>query len=383
MAVLKDYAFASGGIIWKIIDRTKYDSRSLKYKVSMVIGLALVCWFPLAIISFVQLGGEQFYLLFIRDIATHVRIILVLPILIFARQSLNNEFNKMISIFHETKIIGPENAAGFQKVMDWIMKWRNSWLVDILLILLVYSSFFVQQTSLITNSVSYAPWLLYHNNITPAGWWYLVFSLPIIQLLLYRWMYTILLWIIFLRKISKLDLHLSALHPDGMGGLGFLNYTQRSYFPVAFAFSCLAAGGLNNMIIFSETSIVDYKLLIGSLLIFVLLLFILPLFVFVPRLYVVKRKYFLTYSMQAWLFARKYEAELKEFYNTEENKPDSSWHVDLIGSFEKTSSMNIVIIQKTTVVAFVVAVIVPFLAVVAQEAPLKDIFVTLFSKFLG
>ena len=193
-----------------------------------------------------------------------------------------------------------------------------------------------------------------------------LFSLPITQLLLYRWLFTIFLWIIFLRKISSLDLHLSSLHPDGMGGLGFLNYTQRSYFPVAFAFSCLAAGGLNNMIIFSETSIVDYKLLIGSLLIFVLLLFILPLLVFVPRLYAVKRKCFLTYSMQAWLFARKYEAELKEFYDTEENKPDSSWHVDLIGSFEKTSSMNIVIIQKTTLVTFVVAVIVPFLAVVAQ-----------------
>ena len=383
MAVLKDYAFASGGIIWKIIDRTKYDSRSLKYKVSMVIGLALVCWFPLAIISFVQLGGEQFYLLFIRDIATHVRFLLVLPILLFARRSLNKSFNNMIGIFLETKIIGPENAAAFQKVMDWIMKWRNSWLVDILLILLVYSSFFVQQTSLITNSVSYAPWLLYHNNITPAGWWYLVFSLPIIQLLLYRWMYTILLWIIFLRKISKLDLHLSAPHPDGMGGLGFVKYTQLGYFPVAFAFSSLTAGALNNMIIFSEASVQDYKVLMGSLFIFVLLLFILPLLVFVPLLASVKRKYFIAYSTQAWPFARKYEEELINFHKTEETKPDSSWHVDMVDSFEKTANMKIVLIDKTILGAFVFAVVLPFMAVVAQKIPLKEIIVTLISKFMG
>ena len=39
--------------------------------------------------------------------------------------------------------------------------------------------------------------------------------------------------------------------------------------------------------------------------------------------------------------------------------------------------------QKTALAKlFVVAVIVPFLAVVAQEAPFEEIFVTLFSKFL-
>ncbi len=383
MAVLKDYAFASGGLIWKIIDRTKYDSRSLKYKVAMVIGLALVCWLPLAVISFIQLGSEQFYQLFIRDIATHVRFLLVLPILLFARRSLNISFNNMLSIFHESKIIDHENAEGFQKVIDWLMRWRNSWLVDILLILLVYSAFFVQQKSLITPTGNYAPWLLYHNKITGAGWWYLVFSLPIIQLLLYRWLYTILLWIIFLRKISKLDLHLSALHPDGMGGLGFLKYTQLGYVPVAFAFSSLTAGALNNMIIFSATSVQDYKVFIGSLLIFVLLLFILPLLVFVPLLSAVKRKYFITYSMQAWPFARKYEEELIDFYKTGESKPDSSWHVDMADSFEKTASMKIVLIDKTIMVAFVVAVVLPFIAVVAQEIPLKDILVTLISKFMG
>jgi hypothetical protein len=379
----KDYAFASGGIMWKIMDRSKYEGKSLKNKVSLVIGLMLFCWVPLAIISFIQLGREQFYLLFIRDIATHVRFILVLPILLFARQSLNKSFNNMISTFHETKIIDQENSEGFEKVIEWLIKWRNSWVVDILLIILVYSAFFVQQTRLINESGTYAPWLLYENKITAAGWWYLIFSLPIIQMLLYRWLFTIFLWIIFLRKISKLDLHLSALHPDGMGGLGFMKYTQIGYFPVAFAFSSLTAGALNNILIFTETSIHDYKVLIGSLFIFVLLLFILPLLVFVPLLSAVKRKYFLTYSLQAWPFARKYEEELKEFYKTEENKPDSSWHVDMADSFEKTANMKIVLIDKTILAVFIIAVVLPFLAVIAQEIPLRDVIFMLASKFLG
>ena len=383
MTTERDYAFASGGIIWKLIDRTRYEGKSLKSKVSLVIVLILFCWMPLAIMSFIQLGREQFYLLFIRDIATHVRFILVLPILLLARQTLNKSFNNMIRTFRETKIIDLDNEEGFQEVIKWLIKWRDSWLVDILLIVLVYSAFFVQQTRLISETGAYAPWLLYENKVTPAGWWYLVFSLPIIQMLLYRWLFTIFLWIIFLRKISRLDLHLSALHPDGMGGLGFMKYTQLGYFPVAFAFSSLTAGALNNMLIFSETSIHDYKVFIGALFIFVLLLFILPLLVFVPLLSTVKRKYFLNYSLQAWPFARRYEKELKEFYKTEENKPDSSWHVDMSDSFEKTANMKIVLIDKTILVAFIVAIIVPFLAVIAQEIPLRDVIFMLASKFLG
>jgi len=137
------------------------------------------------------------------------------------------------------------------------------------------------------------------------------------------------------------------------------------------------------MIIFSEASVQDYKVLMGSLFIFVLLLFILPLLVFVPLLASVKRKYFIAYSTQAWPFARKYEEELINFHRTEATKPDSSWHVDMADSFAKTANMKIVLIDKTLMGAFIFAVVLPFIAVVAQEIPLKDIIVTLISKFMG
>ena len=132
------------------------------------------------------------------------------------------------------------------------------------IILLVYSSFYFQENNRINQSSTYAPWHMADDKIIAAGWWYLVFSLPILQMLLYRWLYTIFLWIFFLRKLSKLNLHLSALHPDGVGGLGFLQYTQLSFFPVAFAFSALAAGVMNNMMIFSGVSLIEYKMAIGA-----------------------------------------------------------------------------------------------------------------------
>ena len=383
MAAIKDYAFASGGIFWKIFDRSKFESKSLRHQVFMMLLLILVCWLPIAGLSFVQLGWNRFYELFLRDIATQVRFLVVLPILLVSRRSLNKSFNQMISFFYETKIVDADNEQAFEKVLNWLIKSSNSKIIDGVLLVLVYSSFFIQENSQINHTNTYAPWHLVDNHITVAGWWYMLLSLPLLQMLLYRWLYTSLLWMFFLRKISKLNLQLSALHPDGVGGLGFLKYTQLAFFPVALAISALTAGMLNNMIIFSGITIQDYKVAIGSVLIFVFLLFILPLLLLIPLLAKVKREYFMLYSREAWPFARKYEEELKEYYKTEEEKPDASWHIDMIGSFEKTSDMKIILVDKTILVAFVAAVVFPFLPVIAQQIPLKEIFFNLLGKIMG
>ena len=89
------------------------------------------------------------------------------------------------------------------------------------------------------------------------------------------------------------------------------------------------------------------------------------------------------YSMEAWPFARKYEEELKAFYQTGEEKPDASWHVDLIGSFEKTRDMKTILVDKIILIAFIAAVVLPFLPVIAQQVPLKEIIVNLLGKIMG
>lgn len=379
----KDYAFASGGIIWKIIDRPKFEAKSLKHKVFLVFMLMMLCWLPIALLSLFTLGWQQFYLLFIRDIATHVRFLLVFPILLFARRSINNSFNHTVFFFYETQIVDQTNSNEFDRLMIKIEKWKTSRLVDYSIILLIYFLFFVQGRSRVNNVANYAPWHLLNNHISPAGWWYLVVSLPVFQMLLYRWIYTIFLWIYFLRSISKIHLNLSSLHPDGVGGLGFLRYTQLSFFPVALALSALTAGVTNNLIIFSGISLTDYKIALGTVLVLSILLFISPLLLLLPLLAKVKRKYFMQYSSESWPIARAYEKELGEFYKNGEEKPDASWHVDLIGSFEQTQKMKISLVDKSILFAFIAAIILPFLPVVAQQIPLKQVFFDVVGKVLG
>jgi hypothetical protein len=380
--IRNDYALASGGIFWKIFDRSRFESRDQKHKVSIIIALVLLCWLPLAALSLYQLGWNQFYQLFLKDINTQVRFLFVLPLLFFARASVNKSFNNMIGFFQDTEIVSQNNQQEFKAVLDRIEKWCNSWVVDLILIIFVYSTFFLKENQQINESNVYAPWHIINGKIAIAGWWYLIFSLPVFQILIYRWMYTIVLWILFIRKISKLDLNLSALHPDGAGGLGFLKYTQRSFFPVALAISAVVASVLNNMIVFSGITVIDYKIAIGAVLVFVLLLFMVPLLQLMPLLSKVKRKYFMEFSLQAWPLARLYEQELKTFKSSGGEKPDSSQQIDLVGSFEKAKEMNVVLIDKTMIITFTLTVIVPFLPVLAQQIPLKEIFIAVLDKIV-
>ena len=383
MPATTDHGFASGGIVSRLLDISRIREKSMRFKFLMLLALVALCWLPLAVLCFRQYGSADFFNLFVRDIATHVRFLLALPLLLIARLAVNKSFKSMVDTLHETKIIDSDNSAAFEKIMKWSARWRNAWVVDVVLLALVYYAFYVKETSTLNNSNFYAPWLIKDDSLSAAGWWYVVFSLPVLQMILYRWFYTIVLWVIFLRKLSRIKLKLSALHADGVGGLGFLRYTQLSFFFVALGFSCLAASGLNNMLIFSKVSLHDFQVLIISVLVFTILIFVLPLLVFVPLLSRVRKQYYLFYSERAWLCAREYEKELKAFSENPEARPDSSWHIDLIGSFEKTSDMKPVLIDKSILIAFTLAVLLPFIPVVAQVIPLKDLVVSLMKKFLG
>src|SRR5262249_23521063 len=58
--------------------------------------------------------------------------------------------------------------------------------------------------------------------LTPAGYWYVFISIPILQFILLRWYVRFFIWFRFLWQVSKIDLNLIPTHPDRAAGLAFL-----------------------------------------------------------------------------------------------------------------------------------------------------------------
>jgi hypothetical protein len=71
--------------------------------------------------------------------------------------------------------------------------------------------------------------------LTVAGWWYAFVSLSLFRFVLARWYFRLIVWYIFLWRVSRLPLRLNPLHPDRAGGLGFLGNSVRAFQPVLVA----------------------------------------------------------------------------------------------------------------------------------------------------
>jgi hypothetical protein len=144
----------------------------------------------MAALSLYQLGWNQFYQLFLKDINTQVRFLFVLPLLFFARASVNKSFNNMIVFFQDTEIVNQNNQQEFKAVLDRIEKWCNSWVVDLILIIFVYSTFFLkenQQNESKICSLAYYKWKIVELRVL----FYLPFSNSDIPLVVSISLYTL------------------------------------------------------------------------------------------------------------------------------------------------------------------------------------------------
>ncbi|PAP95631.1 hypothetical protein [Mesorhizobium wenxiniae] len=77
---------------------------------------------------------------------------------------------------------------------------------------------------------------------SPAGWWHVLVSLPLLLTLLLGWGWRFALWAHLLWRIARIDLRLLASHPDGVAGLAVLGYSLRAFSLIAMALATIVAG---------------------------------------------------------------------------------------------------------------------------------------------
>ena len=179
-----------------------------------------LAWLPLALLS--ALGGS--FPSFLTDYATQSRLLIVIPVLILSAPALH-ERRQQVAEHIETFLVPRNQHPTFHA--DWIStdKLRDSWLVRILIALLVYATVIWLDRYLSPQGVEFTAWWKGTGGLrfmSLAGTWAAFVSYPIVFYLGFLWLWRQLLWLRFLRQTTRLNLQLVAAHPDGLGGLGFL-----------------------------------------------------------------------------------------------------------------------------------------------------------------
>jgi len=288
-----NFSLMLGGPLYQLYRRTRICGNALELLHRRIVAFSLFAWLPLLLLT-ASYGtvAESVAVPFVLDIEVHVRFLVALPLLIWAELFVHDRLKIVVVQFIEQRIVAGEELQKFRAAIATTMKWRNSITAEIALLVFVYTvglAFWTTRVALETPTWYASPEGT-GLNMTPAGYWYMLVSVPLFQLFLLRWYYRLFLWFRFLFQVSRMRLNLHPIHPDRTGGIGFLGGSNRAFAPVLLAQGVMTAGLMASQIFHMGRGLLDFRVTIAGFIAFFVLTMLAPLVVFVPVLAEAKRK---------------------------------------------------------------------------------------------
>jgi hypothetical protein len=273
-----------------------------------------------------------------------------------------------------------QDEAAFRSAVRGAERLRDSWIASAVLagltaLLVVRAAY----TALDSDAFSWAVTATapLPRALTFAGRWYLYVALPVFLYLGLRWLWRLAVWTIFLRRVSRLDLQLVPTHPDGAGGLGFLEQAPVVFAPVVFGISAVMASRWGHDVLYHGAHVAEMRLPVGVFVVVVLVLFLAPLLAFSGPLLRLKRRSLFEYGALVGRHDRLVERRWIRGEAVEDggllSAPELGPVADTITLYEAITRIRPTAFRQGPVVTLAAAALVPMLPVLAIEVPLKDL----------
>ena len=363
-----DFSLVVGGPLFQALRRAGLSGDGLQLARRRIVVLSTIAWIPLLALSALdgKAWGNAVAVPFLRDIDVHARFLVALPLLVFAEIIVHRRTRAVVTQFLTLGLVGDGVRERFDAALQRALRLRNSVLAEVGLIALVYGvGIFVLWRYYVALGAAtwYAAPAAGGRQIYLAGWWYFLVSLPLFQFLLVRWYYRIFIWARFLWDVSRLDLTYAPMHPDRLGGLGFLSRVGYAFSPLLVAQGTLLAGMLANRIFFEGAKLTDFKIEIFTFVLTMITIVLAPLLVFVVPLSRARRDGIRKYSHVAKQHLDEFEAKWLHGGATEGEllvgNPDVSSLTDMASSFDVVREMRVVPITRELVFQLVVMTLLP------------------------
>lgn len=340
--------------------------------------LILLGWTPIVALTLMQAlisGTTGQALSLFMGLETHIRYLVVVPLLVFAEAQCAPSLNAIVRHFAGSGVVPAHEHERLEAIIATTRRSLESTAANVLVIVLAYLTMAIAVWS---SSPDRLP--VWHKSdgalaFSPAGWWHILISLPLLLTLFFGWMWRLALWTRLLWKISRLDLRLVAAHPDGAGGLGFLGYSVRAFSIVGLAFATAAAGrSMHGILQGGDLPILNVYFNIGWL-VFVAVLFTSPLLVFLPALVRTWRRGMFKYGALAARVGNAFERKWfgRETDDTTLLQPDFSAANDLYQVVANVNAMRFIPVGLKDIGLLVGIMLLPFIPVVLLMVPIGTI----------
>jgi hypothetical protein len=306
-----DFSLSAGGLAYEFFRWSNLSGDEPRFVRRRVALLVTVAWIPPLILTVIAgtAYSDALRVSFVNSLLGHVRFLIVLPILIGIEPFIQSQLNIAIKLFLERNIIPADEMTYFHRAIDNAHEKRNSYLIEIALLILVYTVgvwFWVSR-----QPEGAQTWYANPNtlglNLTLAGYWFVFVSLPMFQFFLVRWYarFFILFWMLL--QISKLNLNLTPTHPDRAGGIGFVGRVSYALSPLLFAQGTLLSAMIATEVMHNGREIQSFLVEAVGYISFFVIAVLLPLCVFVPALMRAKRRGLAIYGTLAARYVEEFD----------------------------------------------------------------------------
>ena len=304
-----DFSLVAGGPFFQLFRRSHLTEDApgpLRRRIIVITGIA---WLPLLLLSmYDHFSGRFVEVSFLRDVEVHARFLVALPVLILAELIVHSRLTPAVRRFVERRIVFGEDLARFDSAIDSAVRLRNSNAIEAGLLVIVYTvGLWLWSSRIPINSDTWYATAGGRWHLTPAGYWYVFVSIPIVQFVLLRWYLRLFIWFRFLWQVSRLNLHLVPTHPDRCAGLAFLGRASYAYGPLLFAQGAMLAGVFASRVLYHGQKLMSFKPQIGGFVAFFVFASLCPLLVFTPKLAQAKRRGLAEYGQIAQDYVDEFE----------------------------------------------------------------------------
>jgi hypothetical protein len=364
-----DLSLVLGGPLFRLFRRSRLSGDALEFLSRRALIVTMFVWLPLLFLSIIDghaFGGEA-RIPFLYDIEAHVRFLITLPVLMVAEVIVHQHISPLSQSFLDKRIVVTEDLPRFNAAVHSARRAITSVVPEFILLVsvLTIGIWFWYRRVAVEGTTWYAEPAAGHLNLTLAGYWYTFISMPIFRFILLRWGLRLVIWFRFLLQVSRLNLHLTAAHPDRAGGIGFLGKSSYAFAPILVAQGALLAGMIASRILFESRSLLSFKMDIAGFVSLSVLFILGPLVMFTPQLERTKRKGLAEYGLLANRYVFGFEEkwiqsgaeETSELLGT----PDLQSLADLGNSYSIVKEMRIVPFGLEDVTRLAAATALPLL----------------------
>lgn len=363
-----------------------FNTNGPKGAILLALLLISICWLPLAVYTIAHgtFWTGNIRTSFITHFDTQARLLVTLPLLIICEIKVSEQLGKILTQFSESEIIEKKEQHLFESTVGRNVRFLKSHWVDMGLLLICYLQVYMVMRYE-TEFTSLFTWQTMEENGTLTfnfgGWWNAFVSRPLVVFVLYRWALRVMVWGNILRQTSKLRLKLYSIHPDQLGGLGFLGFSLRFFSPVAFGISAVIAGHIADYMLLANMHLADVKFIFAGYFVIITLLFTLPLMAFSSPLTKAREEAIFTfYGLGSGMnreLGRRIAANGYKVTPEDLDTQHYSTVCDFNSLMVNAVQMKSLPFNLKDLVPFWIATIIPFVPVILIEIPVAEVLKTL------